>query len=587
MSALPPEDDGRTRMLPASAPVDAPAQAAADAGLVLAPGTRLAEFEIRGVIGSGGFGIVYLAWDASLERQVAIKEYMPSSLATRRGATRIEVRSEQHAGAFDAGLRSFINEARLLARFDHPALLKVYRFWEANGSAYMVMPYYQGRTLTQTLGAMPGPPGEAWLLALLGPLLDALDTLHCAQCFHRDIAPDNILMLADGRPLLLDFGAARRAIAGKVQNFTVILKPGFAPIEQYVEVASLQQGPWTDIYALAAVVHYAMTGKPPQASVARKVDDTQVPLAQSMAGRYSDGFLRVIDRALAVEPGERPQSIAELRTLLGLDAGAPAPVTAITPDPPGDAGGATGPRAQRLDAGRPRRTRRLAIGAGLCLALALGGSYWMLAGRSARTGATRPPAPAPGPASVLPPSAPPPAGPALTPIDALFRIAAAGNPQHAVTVDVSLPRVRIGVDRLRFSVSSSRAGYVYLLMVGADRRQFWLLFPNEDDQANRIAAGGTLTLPRPGWHMSATGPPGTDQLLVMVSEAPRDFSAAGLIPSPPFAEFRLDKGGRIGAATPEAAQRYAGQPRCPGQQDSACPRAYGAALFSIEEVAPP
>jgi hypothetical protein len=582
MSAPPPGDDEPTRMLPTSrASIDAAEADGAGTGNVLAPGARLAEFEIRGVIGIGGFGIVYLAYDETLQREVAIKEYMPSSLAMRKGATRIEVRSQRDADAFDAGLRSFINEARLLARFDHPALLKVYRFWEANGSAYMVMPYYQGLTLTQTLRALPGPPDEAWLLALLGPLLDALDTLHCAQCFHRDIAPDNIMMLADGRPLLLDFGAARRAIAGKAQDFTVILKPGFAPIEQYVEVGSMQQGPWTDIYALAAVVHHAITGAPPPASAARMAADTLVPLAQRAAGRYSDGFLRVIDRALAVKPDQRPQSIAELRSLLGLPAAVPAPATVRMPGPPGGGAGPPGEPARDQPAHRPRRVRVLAMGAGLCLALAA--SYWLVPRFFQRSEASHPPAPAAAPAAAPTVAAPP----ALTPIDVLFRIAAAANPAHAVAVEVGAPRVRIGVDRLRFSVSSSRAGYVYLLMVGSDRSQFWLLFPNDVDQDNRIAAGGRLALPRPGWRLSATGPPGTDQLLVMVSEAPREFSAAGLVPRPPFAEFRLDARGRIGPDTPDAAQRYAGTARCPGRDDSACPRSYGAALFSIEEVARP
>ncbi|MET0983646.1 MAG: serine/threonine-protein kinase [Telluria sp.] len=558
-----PGDDDRTRMMPLpGASADAAGPAALDAGNALAPGTRLGEFEILSVIGKGGFGIVYLAYDESLQREVAIKEYMPSSLAARAGGTRVQVRMQQHAEAFDAGLRSFINEARLLARFDHPALLKVYRFWEANGSAYMVMPYYRGLTLTQALRAMPGPPDEAWLLALLAPLLDALDTLHCAQCFHRDIAPDNIMMLADGRPLLLDFGAARRAIAGKVQHFTVILKPGYAPIEQYAELASLQQGPWTDIYALGAVVHHAITGRPPPASVARMVTDTRVPLATSAAGRYSDGFLRVIDRALAVRPEERPQSIGELRALLGLEA-------AAARDP--------APGTRQPDAPRPPRRRLLAVAGGLGLALALAATWWLVPGTAERPVAPHQPAPAP---------ATPAPAPRLAPIDVLFQVAAASNRDHLVTVDLSAPRVRIGVDRLHFTVRSSRAGYVYLLMVGSDRTQFWLLFPNDVDQDNRIAAGGTLALPRRGWRMTAAGPPGTDQLLAIVSEAPRDFSAAGLKPNPPFAEFRLGEGAAIPGPPGEAAQRYAGTVRCPGPAGSACPRGYGAALFSIEEVAP-
>ncbi len=182
-------------------------------------GTRLAEFEILGLIGEGGFGIVYLAWDTQLRRNVALKEYMPASLASRHGHSEVTVRSERHEEAFVAGLKSFVNEARMLAQFDHPALVKVHRFWEANSTAYMVMPYYEGTTLKDALRQMPAPPSEALLLNLLGPLVDALGALHRAQCFHRDISPDNIIILKDsGRPVLLDLGAAppdhRRPDAG-------------------------------------------------------------------------------------------------------------------------------------------------------------------------------------------------------------------------------------------------------------------------------------------------------------------------------------------------------------------------------------
>src|SRR5207249_483616 len=157
-------------------------------------GTILGEFEIKSLIGAGGFGIVYLAYDHSLHRNVAIKEYMPSAFARRMGGTTVAVKSNRHTETFTAGLRSFINEARLLAKFDHPSLVKVYRFWEAHGTGYMVMPFYEGVTLKQALSERTAPPDEAWLRNLLTPLLEALDVLHQAQCFHRDIAPDNILL---------------------------------------------------------------------------------------------------------------------------------------------------------------------------------------------------------------------------------------------------------------------------------------------------------------------------------------------------------------------------------------------------------
>ncbi|MFO1221686.1 MAG: serine/threonine-protein kinase [Burkholderiaceae bacterium] len=288
-------------------------------GNALPDGSRLAEFEVRGVIGEGGFGIVYLAWDASLQRQVAIKEYMPATLAARTHGSKVLPRTDKSTETFALGLRSFVNEAQLLASFDHPSLLKVYRFWEANGTAYMVMPYYQGITLKKALNALDAPPEEGWLRRQLGQLLEALDVMHRGHCYHRDIAPDNILLLDDGTPLLLDFGAARRVIGDATHALTAFLKPGYAPVEQYAEMPTMKQGPWTDLYALGSVVHYAITGRTPPESVARLVNDTMVPLSVVARGRYSDRFLRAIDHALAVRPEDRPQSASELRDALGIE----------------------------------------------------------------------------------------------------------------------------------------------------------------------------------------------------------------------------------------------------------------------------
>ncbi|HET9206214.1 MAG TPA: serine/threonine-protein kinase, partial [Burkholderiaceae bacterium] len=305
-------------------PAGPPPSPSRRSGNALPDGTRIGEFEIRSVIGEGGFGIVYLAWDHLLQRQVAIKEYMPSTLATRSlGTTDVTPRADKFAETFALGLRSFINEAQLLASFDHPSLLKVYRFWEANGTAYMVMPFYQGTTLKRTLIQLNAPPGEGWLMEQLVPLLDALDEMHQAHCYHRDIAPDNILLLVEGRPLLLDFGAARRVIGDGTQALTAFLKPGYAPVEQYAEMPSMKQGAWTDLYALGSVLHYAIVGHTPPESVARLVTDTMVPLTQVAAGRYSERFLRAIDHALGVRPQDRPQSVAELRAELGIGSRGP------------------------------------------------------------------------------------------------------------------------------------------------------------------------------------------------------------------------------------------------------------------------
>ncbi len=278
-------------------------------------GTRLAEFELLCVLGTGGFGIVYLALDHALMRQVAIKEYMPSSLAVRGAGSWVALRAPQHAQTFAAGLKSFVNEAQMLASFDHPSLLKVLRFWEDHGTAYMVMQYYPGPTLKQTLSAMKEPPTEAWLRSLAEPVLDALEVLHRAGVYHRDVSPDNILVQIDGPPVLLDFGAARRVVGEHSHALTAILKPSFAPIEQYADVAGMRQGPWTDVYAVAAVLYYLIRRQPPVPAAVRAVRDTQRPLADD-PGEMNLAFLQAIDWALAVAPEDRPQNVAQMRDAL-------------------------------------------------------------------------------------------------------------------------------------------------------------------------------------------------------------------------------------------------------------------------------
>lgn len=286
-------------------------------GNCLPPNALLGEYRLLGVIGEGGFGIVYRAQDLSLDREVAIKEYLPATMASRSGTTDVLVRS-QHRGAFDAGLRSFINEARLLAKFSHPALVQVHRFFEGNGTAYMVMRCYEGQTLRSFLDKPTKVIDERWLKAILSPLLDVLEMLHAADCYHRDIAPDNVFLQNSGTPVMLDFGAARRIISDMTQALTMVLKPGFAPIEQYAEDGSMPQGAWTDIYQLGALIYQVITGKPPTTSVARMINDPLKPLSPVQYPAYSAEFLDGVYRALAIKPQDRPQSISELKDLLGI-----------------------------------------------------------------------------------------------------------------------------------------------------------------------------------------------------------------------------------------------------------------------------
>lgn len=283
----------------------------------LPEGTWLGEFRIIRTLGSGGFGIVYLALDTTLQREVAIKEYLPMAIAKRGSGTNVEVRVD--APTFNAGLESFLYEARLLARFEHPALVKVHQFWKANNTAYMVMRYYPGRTLKEERACRDAPPDEAWLRRLVLPILDALEQLHREGIYHRDISPDNIVILEDGSPVLLDFGSARRVIGDRTQAVTAVLKPNFAPVEQYADPPVLRQGPWTDLYALGAVVHYMMTGQAPVPAVVRTMNDTLVKLAPEGAARFPSvgtTFLAAIDWSLEVAPTMRPQCIEDLREAL-------------------------------------------------------------------------------------------------------------------------------------------------------------------------------------------------------------------------------------------------------------------------------
>ncbi|WP_176113320.1 serine/threonine-protein kinase [Burkholderia cepacia] len=332
-------------------------------------GHRLGELQLDEVLGIGGFGIVYRAFDRTLRRAVAIKEYMPSMLATRGGDYTVSLRSERFAQAFDAGRGAFLNEARLLAQFDHPGLVKVLHFWESHGTAYMVMPFYEGRTLKQLLdGGMR--ISETQLRNIVGALLGALDTLHRAQCFHRDVALDNVLIRPNGSAILLDFGAARKRIGDLVDDGAMMIKPGYAPIEQYTDDPAFSQGPWTDLYALGAVMHAMITGELPPAAVVRSIKDTYRPLAsrELPAGEvYSPAFLAAVDHALQLRIPDRPESVAAFAAELGLrdfdrtGSGYGAPAV----PPVGDAGRGGGDKgAASVEAGTASVAAATSIGAG-------------------------------------------------------------------------------------------------------------------------------------------------------------------------------------------------------------------------------
>ena len=311
-------------------------------------GTRLREYEIKGLIGEGTCSIVYLAWDHALQRKVAVKEYMPASMVGRiRGSTNVVVAADRQLDAVRAGLKGFINEARVLGRFDHPSLLKVYRFWEENGTAYMVMPYYEGPTLKTALAELGHVPSESELRAWLKPILNAVTLLHEGATWHQNIGPDEILLTPFG-PVLLGFAASTHAIEAINHTPAAALKAGFAAIEQYGSEAGTTRGPWTDLYALAAVIYAAITGSEPAPAANRLANDRLRPLAVVAAGLYSPRFLAAIDAAMAVQPKQRPADHTEFRALMG-DIEAPEAVSlAPRPDLMQEPFGAAVPSAREV-----------------------------------------------------------------------------------------------------------------------------------------------------------------------------------------------------------------------------------------------
>ena len=285
-------------------------------------GHRLQEYELVRVLGFGGFGMTYLGFDHNLDKAVAIKEYLPSDIATRTTDGSVAPQASDFHGDFQWGLERFLDEARTLARFDHRHIIKVYRFFEAHGTAYIVMEYAEGETLSAYL-ERKGTLSEAELKVILYPILDGLEVVHGADFLHRDIKPANIILRdEDGSPVLLDFGAARQAIGAKSRSVTSIVTPGYAPIEQYSSRG--HQGAWTDIYALGGVCYRALTGQVPDDATDRVRQDPLIPVSQRCAGQASQAFLSAIDMALSVDEGDRPPSVAAWREALGASVSSPA-----------------------------------------------------------------------------------------------------------------------------------------------------------------------------------------------------------------------------------------------------------------------
>jgi serine/threonine protein kinase len=327
-----------------------------DDTILLPVGTVLrGQYAVEGVLGKpGGFGVVYLARDTSLDAHVAVKEFFPRSLASRSpdGLT-LRPNTPDDAAGLEAGRQRFLEEARMLARFQHPNVVRVRSFFEENGTAYLVMDYLDGLPLWQYLERQGGKVHYETALGIAQPILSALTELHGAGILHRDIDPHNIYITRRGEVMLLDFGSAREATEEVTRGLSVVVKPGYAPYEQYGSRS--KQGPWTDVYAVGATLYRLVTGVVPPPATERIAEDDLRPV-RSLVPDVPASVARAIEHALAVQPQDRPQSAEAFEAeLLNADEGPP-----LDPEPAVPVAAAPPPRqapapAPAYDAPPPRR----------------------------------------------------------------------------------------------------------------------------------------------------------------------------------------------------------------------------------------
>ncbi len=283
------------------------------ANCALPPGFQLDQYRIERQLSLGGFSIVYLARDAH-GMAVAIKEYLPNSLALRKeGETEPQV-SEEHRLAFRYGMKCFFEEGRSLAKLMHPNVVRVLNFFRANGTVYMVMQFERGRTLHDYIRKHRGEVKEMLIRAVFARMLNGLREVHAHKLMHLDIKPSNIYLRSDGTPVLLDFGAARQTLMSDQPVLKPMYTPGYAAPEQYEK--SAQIGPWTDIYSVGASLHACIVGSPPPRADERTQQDTLQPVAKTQAGRYSRQLLELTDWCLHLDPQQRPPSVYALQKAL-------------------------------------------------------------------------------------------------------------------------------------------------------------------------------------------------------------------------------------------------------------------------------
>jgi serine/threonine protein kinase len=301
--------------------------------LQLKPRTLLREQYLIGrALGDGGFGITYLSWDLGLESRLAIKEYMPNGVAGRSGGeTKVVPYTEQTKQEFEWGLERFLEEARVLKKFsNHPGIVAVDTVFRDNGTAYLVMEFLDGVTFEEFLARRGGRITFETAMRVVLPSMDALAAVHAEGILHRDISPDNIYLTRSGKVKLIDFGAARNALGQKSRNLSIILKEGYAPEEQYR--ASGIQGPWTDVYAMAATLYHAITGRIPQPSLDRQAQDNLLWPSQLQI-QIEPRIEAALMKALSIKASDRFQSMEDFKAALtgGVTSFASSPIPFATP----------------------------------------------------------------------------------------------------------------------------------------------------------------------------------------------------------------------------------------------------------------
>ena len=304
------------------------------ANCALPAGFQLDQYRIVRQLSLGGFSIVYLAED-ELGTQVAIKEYLPNSLALRKeGETEPQV-SEEHLPAFRYGMKCFFEEGRALAKLMHPNVVRVLNFFRSNGTVYMVMQFERGRTLHDMIQKHRGQLKESFIRAVFVRMLNGLREVHAHKLLHLDIKPSNIYLRADGTPVLLDFGASRQTLMVEQPILKPMYTPGFASPEQYERRDQL--GPWSDIYSVGASLYSCVVGSTPLRADERMKDDTLQRVSETHAERYSTQLLGLVDWCLQLDPLARPQSVYALQKALAQQTPATATATTTTvatPPPP-------------------------------------------------------------------------------------------------------------------------------------------------------------------------------------------------------------------------------------------------------------